>query len=348
VSTEKTEDPTPQRLRELRDKGEVPLSRDLPRTAALLAAAAALAATAQASLAGWIDLARAALGGTLAASEALAAAARVGAAMAGPAVFAAAAAAIVATVAQTGGLVAPGRLAPDLARLRPGAAFGQQLRLEAVVTALIAAAAAGAGALACALWLHHLVRGLDRTPENADGIDAGALPALAWGALGGALTTLLVIAVVAALADAVWARRAFLRRNRMSRQEIRDEHKRSEGDPQHRARRERAHRELLRETVREGVVRADVVVRNPTHAAVGLRYRPAEGDFPTVTIAGRGPVARQVLREAARRGVPVFTDVPTARAAADLEPGDAVPEELFEPIAIVFRWLRDQGWSPDA
>lgn len=345
MSTAKTEEPTPGRLRELRDKGEVPLSRVTMQVGALLGAATGLGATWTTAGEALTGYARWLFTLDTAPAEALSVGLRVLVAATGPALLAAAIGGAFAGVAQTGGLFAPTRVLPDGSRLQPGRVWQSQFSSEALVSAVISGVAACVGAVLVWGWLKRwsasgaeLAGAADATSETL--VQAGLDAVL------GASLALLGLALVHAIVDLAWQRTAFLRRNRMSLQEIRDEYKRSEGDPQHKARRERAHRELLATSVREGVARADVVVRNPTHIAVGLRYRPEEGDFPTITITGQGALAKQIVREARRKSVPEFHDRVTARATVQLEPGDPVPEELFEPVAIVFRWLRESGWTP--
>jgi flagellar biosynthesis protein FlhB len=341
MSTAKTEEPTPQKLRQLRDKGDVPLSRTMMNGGALLGAVAGLGASASASGAALSEYARWCFSLEPDAAQAIVVAVRVVAALVGPALLGGAVGGALAGVVQTGALFAPTRVLPDGERLQPGRVWQSQFSSEALVSAAITGLAAVIGSVA--VW-GFIRRWTVQAPALLDqeGVVGSAVVAASLDAVYGAALALLGLATIHAVVDFAWQRQAFLRRNRMSQQEIRDEYKQSEGDPQHKSRRERAHRELLAGGIRDGVARSDVILRNPTHVAVGLRYRPEEGDFPTVTIGGRGHAARQILREARRKGIPEFHDRATARATVELEPGDPVPEELFEPVAIVFRWLREQ------
>lgn len=346
MSLEKTEEPTEQRLRELRKKGDVPISRELLQGAAMLAALIAMSSGFAPFAAGLASLTREAWQAGAEPVVQLEAAAWLVIGFALPPLVAATLAAALAGLAQTGGLVAMQRVLPDGERLKPGRVWQGRFRKEQLVGAAIATAFALAGATIVAVLLTTWVNQAEALALES----AGRWTLLVSRSLDRAwlaVSALIGLVVVYSLVDALWQRRAFIDRNRMSKQEIRDEYKRSEGDPEHKARRDRAWREMMTVTVREGVARTDVVIRNPNHIAVGLRYRPEEGDFPTVTITGRGEQARTIVREARRKGVPEFHDRQVARATVDLEPGDAVPESLFEPVAIVFRWLGDQGWTPD-
>ena len=341
MSTAKTEAPTPQRIRELRRKGDVPLSRELTKTAAMLGGLLALAATGPRVVSELTALARASAAGAFASPvEALVVAGALLVSAALPIAAAGAVAAVAAGGVQTGLVFAPNRILPQSNRFQPGQAWRARLRKETWISGGIALVAALLGALAAALGVRSLVASAESSAELAQRgpfavlgpvVDALAVMGAAW----------IGVALVVAAIDVAWQRHAFMKRHAMSLQDIRDEYKRSEGDPQHKARRERAHRELLATTTREGVARADVVVVNPTHVAVGLRYRPDEAEAPVVTVSGRGDAAKAIKREARRRGVLEYTDRPVARAMVELEVGDEIPESLFEPVAIIFRWVAE-------
>lgn len=339
MSDNRTEDPTPGRLRELRRKGDVPYSARAVSTAALFGALLGVIATAPATARTLAALLARSLDGTFADPiAALAVAARVLVAVAGPPVACAAMAAMVVGIAQTGGLFAPNRVGPDARRFAAPLPWSADRRRMFAPGLAIGALAVGTALVGAAIAFRRLAASgavIDHGLDASVALSAGALTVVGALAAAGALA--------AGAADLVVQRAMFFRRHRMTRQEVIDEYKRSEGDPEHKARRQRAHRELLAGDVRAAVGRSDVVLRNPTHVAVGLRYRPGESSAPTVTAAAHGDAAKQMVREARRRGVPEVHDVPTARAAARLEPGDAIPPELFEPVAIIFRWLRDEG-----
>jgi len=128
----------------------------------------------------------------------------------------------------------------------------------------------------------------------------------------------------------------------MSKEEIKQEIKEGEGDPQLKAARERAHQEMLLSHAVADVKRATVVVVNPTHLACALRYDETSGDqAPVVLAKGEGDLAERIVRAAHDYGVPVLRDVPLARALVELELGDAIPEALYEAVAEILRELAD-------
>lgn len=341
MSGEKTEPPSRKKLDELRKRGEVAYSAELVRAAALFGAIAGL----------WIGLPRfaAAMRGLLefglradaTANEALWISARVAAAGSVPALLGAAVAAAAASLTQTGFGLFVERLAPDLTRLGSLASMRERWRLDALVRGATGLTTALIGAAVVIGGLHPLRAAAAR----ADLVAAGPL-AMAHAVLspiGASVTVLVGLAALAALIDRVVQANAFFKRHRMSRQELRDEAKESDGNPEVKAQRRRMAREIASGAIRQGVARADVVVRNPTHVAVGLRYRKADGDAPIVTVVGSGETARRILREARRRRLPEVTDVRTARSCVDVPVGEPIPEAVFEPVAVIFRWLIDEG-----
>ena len=133
---------------------------------------------------------------------------------------------------------------------------------------------------------------------------------------------------------------------RMSREEIKEEVKGQEGDPRVRARQRARAREMLRRGIRKEVKSADVIVTNPTHVAVAIRYRPEEG-APVVAAKGYDEVAMFIRSLAKEHGIPIVENKPLARTLAErVKAGRAVPVELYaaiaEVLAFVYR-LRNRG-----
>jgi flagellar biosynthetic protein FlhB len=129
----------------------------------------------------------------------------------------------------------------------------------------------------------------------------------------------------------------------MTRDEVKREHKEQEGDPHHKAERQRAHRELGEQRMLADVRKADFVVTNPDHVAVAIRY-DREGDAAPVVVAKGERLLAEKIKEVAREaGVPVFRDVALARSLREVEEGDEIPEALFEAVAEILRVLYAMG-----
>jgi type III secretion protein U len=150
------------------------------------------------------------------------------------------------------------------------------------------------------------------------------------------------------VADALLARFRHQARLRMTRQEVIEEHRQTEGDPRSKARRKALHRSLLLAGRARGVRSADVLVVNPTHLAVALRYAPLETEAPYLVAKGRGAQAQALRRESERCGIPVVRDVPLARSLILYDVGEEIPEELYQAAAAVLEVVARTGGEPGA
>jgi len=150
-------------------------------------------------------------------------------------------------------------------------------------------------------------------------------------------------------ADYGLERRQHHRQLRMSKEEVKREHKEQEGAPELKLERRKRHRELQQGTLRADVRRSSVIVTNPTHIAVGLRYEAGETPLPLVTLKYTDEQALRVRRIAEEEGVPVLERIPLARALfADSLEEQYIPGELIQPVAEVIRWLQAQEKTPPA
>ncbi|MBS0565474.1 MAG: flagellar type III secretion system protein FlhB [Proteobacteria bacterium] len=175
-------------------------------------------------------------------------------------------------------------------------------------------------------------------------IQAMQVPAAQVGGLAlSLLSELLVLAaLVAALlggADFLWQRFEHLRRNRMSRQELVDEFRQSEGDPHMKGQRRQRAQAIAMNRMLADVARADVVVVNPTHFAVALKWTRASGRAPVCLAKGTDAVAARIRERAAAAGVPIHSDPPTARALhAAVEIGAEIRPEHYAAVAAAIRY----------
>jgi len=338
--SDKTEDPTPKRLRKAREEGDSGVSAQAAQALAFLVAVA-LAPVAISSLAARsTDMLRAALAR---ASDATPTAPDP-TGIAGPIVMlvvpmllAAAAASAVVQFVQTGGFVATKKLTPKLEKLNPLPGLKQlvsPVRLFAVARALLAA------------WVvsYLAYRGLrDHAADIARVTGQLRFVGLLAGEVArGACRDAALFGLAVGGLDLLVTRRSWMKRLRMTKDEVKREHKESDGDPQLKAARERAHHEVLAAATVNNVKGATVVVVNPTHIACALRYEEEEGDeAPLVLAVGEGDLAKRIVEAAHAYGIPVLRDVPLARALVELAPGDRIPEELYEAVAEILR----EAWA---
>ncbi|MEW6729815.1 MAG: type III secretion system export apparatus subunit SctU [Acidobacteriota bacterium] len=134
-------------------------------------------------------------------------------------------------------------------------------------------------------------------------------------------------------------RQLWLKDLMMTKYEVKQEYKQDEGDPHHKAARKRLHRELLQHNAIQDVKKADVVIVNPTHIAVAIRYNKEEMSAPQIIAKGEMLMAEKILEVARENNIPVMRNVPLAQALNKLEVGEEVPEELYEAVAEVLNWV---------
>jgi len=332
--TDKTEEPSPRRLRQAREKGVIPVSAALTQSGALIAAIVALPGAVSWTAHQCNALILAAIAGKVLEPTRLLVPVLV---ISLPVVAAACLGAVAVGLTQTGAAFVPSKLTPDLKNLDPVEGFKRLFKLERIYQIIRALVAASFVA-----WLAVDVM-LDEAPSIANTAGRPELALVVAGTLtrqvlwlGAAVSTAL------AVIDVLVTRRAWLRRNRMSKDELKREHKESEGDPQLKHERKRAHQEMLNHASVLSVKDASVVVVNPTHLATALRYKDDEDEAPVVVAQGRDELARRMIDAARAYGIPVVRDVPIARALRDLEVGDEIPEELYEAVAEILKELWEQ------
>ena len=340
---QRTEQPTPKRLQDAREKGQVPRSRELAGTAVMVSGAATLL-LAGGFLAGGLEsvmragmsIDRIALADPTAAVTAFAAAiVEAGLALA-PLLGVVTLVAMLAPLA-TGGFVFSGKaLGPDLSRLNPlqglKRVFGVQ-GLAELAKALAKFVVVGGTAALVVWWLLPDMMRLAAMPT------ARALQGAVWllGLAGLLMSAALVLVAAVDVPFQVWSHKRNLR---MTRREVLDELKQTEGRPEVRSRVRAAQRELARRRMMQDVPRADVVVTNPTHYAVALKYEPGRMRAPRVLAKGRDLVALEIRRVAAEHGVPLFEAPPLARAIhATTEIGREIPAGLYLAVAQVLTYV---------
>jgi flagellar biosynthetic protein FlhB len=145
--------------------------------------------------------------------------------------------------------------------------------------------------------------------------------------------------LVMAGADYAMARRRTNKQLRMSKQDIKEEHKRSDGDPQMKGQIRARQMAMSRNRMMSDLPKADVVLVNPTHVAVALRYDPAKG-APRVVAKGAGAIAAKIREVATEHRIPMVQDIPLARTLyKNCEIGHEVPPELYGAIARVLAFV---------
>lgn len=174
------------------------------------------------------------------------------------------------------------------------------------------------------------------------------------GLLIGELLTKMIITIglayfIISMADFLWQRHQYRKKLMMSKDEVKQEYKSSEGDPLIKSQRRGLHMEMLANDAVSSTRKASVLVTNPTHLAIALRYDEGDTPLPVVLAKGEGALAERMMEAAKESGVPIMQNIPLARALfeqADLD--HYIPSDLIEPVAEVLKLvesLRREGSS---
>ncbi|TCZ63643.1 EscU/YscU/HrcU family type III secretion system export apparatus switch protein [Roseicella aquatilis] len=340
---DRTESPTARRLNQAREQGQVPLSREALGFATLLAATlAGILALPPAGLA-WLHALRALLEAPHPDPAAVLDLLRGATLGLLPVAGAVALVAILACLAQTGPLWRVETLLPDLSRLNPLSGLHRLLGPDGGIELL--RTLLKLGVLGGALWLALDLSAL-RTALHQP---AGALPGvIGEGVLRLLLAVLGAFAAIAVL-DVAVVRWRWLRQLRMSREELKEEMRDTEGDPQVKARLRRIRESRARKRMLAAVPNAAVVITNPTHYAVALSYQQGETAAPRLVAKGVDTMAARIRAAAEEHGVPIVADPPLARALYRLEVDTEIPQEHWQAVAGVIAYVwRLQGRAAHA
>lgn len=232
-------------------------------------------------------------------------------------------------------IFAPEKLLPKTARLNPVSnaknKFGRNGLFE------FAKSAVKLLVISTVLWLFlmHNLPVILQTMYLTPALAARELMGLVVSFLALVFTVNLVIGAI----DFFWQRAEHLRKNRMSHKEMRDEMKQSEGDPHAKGERRRRGREIATSQMLADVPQAAVVIVNPTHYAVALKWSPTDPGAPICVAKGVDEIAARIRERAEAAGVPVHSDPPTARALhATVEIGQEIRPDHFAAVATAIRF----------
>lgn len=245
---------------------------------------------------------------------------------------------IVGVLIQGETVVALDRLKPKLSKISPLQGFKRLFSGTALIEFLKSLIKVGvAGALA--IWITNetvssMVTGTGFLPENLPGFLADSARWL--------LLAMAAFLVPLALIDVIWKRQQWRKKLMMTHKELRDELKESEGSPEIRAKRAALRREHSQHRIATAVPTASVVLTNPTHFAVALRYEPGDDSVPVCVAKGTDHMARRIRELAYDSDVPVIENKPLARMLYNtVELDAAVPVEHWEVVAEIIGFVLD-------
>jgi flagellar biosynthetic protein FlhB len=341
--TGKTEKPTPSRLGEARERGQVPLSREVTMAGGLLVSVLLLEHTGGWLLDGFSAAMRDGLDVVPSRHEASPEPDALIRQITTCVSFVAAPFAVLVAIAfvatalsgylQIGLRFATKALGFKPERMNPVANLGRLLGIASVVRML--ASLAKLLVLAGVLWLvmHDrserlaLLHQYDDVPVALGIVTELALSIFFWIAL---------VVLLISLVDLFWQRYQHTKSLMMSKQEVEDERKRNDGDPMIKSRQRAARLELMRQRMMDSVPKADVVITNPTHFAVALRYDRSRHSAPEVVAKGTDEIAATIRELAREHGVPLMEDPPLARALyRAVKVGQQIPERFYQAVATV-------------
>jgi flagellar biosynthetic protein FlhB len=343
---DKTEKPSPKRLKDARERGQVASSRDLTMAAGSLGATGALVLAGSYALhrlttsvasglahfgdASVRDLKADDLMPLLTSGGALLAL------TAGPIAVAAAVAAVGGATAQSGFNVAASALRIDWQRLSPSRGLARFTPKQAGVDTLKAIVVASV--LGVLGW--RIARDLGADAQRLTNVDAMGTALFGWRQVLRLLWQAGFAVLAVGALDYGIQRWRLWSSLKMTRQELRDEARNAEGNPEIKARVRRIQRDLVRRRMFQSVPTATDVLTNPTHFAVALEYRREKTAAPVVVAKGRDLVAARIRELARQHGVPIVENPPLARALfKDCEIGDTIPGPLFSAVAEVLAYL---------
>jgi flagellar biosynthetic protein FlhB len=188
-------------------------------------------------------------------------------------------------------------------------------------------------------FLYSAIKGCLRDIIPTAGMDLNQTAALTGRLMTTILYKVAVVFLVLGAADFLIQKKLFMKDMMMSKEEVKQEYKEQEGDPHVKHMRKHLFSQLMHESVAHNVPKATVIVANPTHFAIALRYDEAAMQAPRVTAKGQDSMALRILAIAREHKVPIVRNIALAHTLFDLEIGHDIPEDLYEAVAEVLNFV---------
>ena len=343
----KTEEATEKKVRDSVEKGQIPVSRE----ASIFASMIALLIIQSFLTADSVRLLTSTLGQLLDdpsglrirtsadAVELMMAIGMSAATMVLPIVIVLMLAGVASSVLQNAPMIVFDRISPDLSRISIVKGwtriFGSQGRVEFAKSVF--------KFVAISIVVMIVLRAEEAAALNSLFGDPTAVPELILTAAMRLVSAISIATIVLVALDLVWARFHWRRDLRMTKQELKDEFKQAEGDPIFKSRLRSIARDRARNTMLAAVPRATLVIANPTHYAIALKYEHGEDAAPTVLAKGQDLIALKIREIAEKNNVPVVEDRMLARSMYDVAQVDQViPVEFFRPVAEIIYFLHSR------
>ena len=243
--------------------------------------------------------------------------------------------ALLAVIAQRGLVFAPSKLAPKLSRISPIETAKQKFGRNGLFEFLKSFAKLSIYSVILGVYLLVQLPRILGTLHLEPGLVAAEMVRLTVGLL----LLVLIVSTFLGTIDWVWQSAEHVRKNRMSRKELMDELKQSEGDPAMKQQRRQKAMDIATNRMLADVPTADVIIVNPTHYAVALKWDRLSGRAPVCVAKGVNEIARRIREIAIEESVPIHSDPPTARALhAGVEIGSEITPENYRAVAAAIRF----------
>ncbi|OZG72671.1 EscU/YscU/HrcU family type III secretion system export apparatus switch protein [Hahella sp. CCB-MM4] len=341
MSDEKTEKPTPKKLRDARKKGQVAHSKDVVSTATICSMFLLLLATSDIYLSHLSVLIE--LPARYIDKPFLQALPQVlddviyeliyltlmpiGTIMAS---------AILANFLQVGALFATESLKPDLKKLNPVEGFKKIFAVKNLIEFI--------KSLVKVVVLSYLVYMLIKDNLNDSArlhyCEVECIPYFVGTLLKQLIIYSSITFIALAAADFFIQKQQFIKQQKMSKDEVKREHKQMEGSPEIKGKRKQIHREMMNTSVPAQVKKCSAIINNPTHLSIGIYYEKGVEDIPRVLVKGADQMAKIIRKIAEEEGIPMMENVPLARGLwKRTQVNEYVPPDLFEAVAAVLQWV---------
>ena len=341
-SQEKTEEATPKRLRDAREKGQVWKSKDLTMVLNLVAAFMVLAFSLgfmSGQIKGLIKDMIVMMGQselTLAdISTLITRTAWVTAKVSAPVLLTVLVISAVVTFLQVGAVFSADPLKPQTSRLNLIEGFKNMFKAQSMIEL-----AKNIVKLSFVFTIAYLVIGdslreilmmVTASPES--GIKVAGWVVTRF------MIRVFIVFVIVSVADMIAQRWNYMKQMRMTKEEVKKEYKQDEGDPLIKSVRKQLYMEMIMSDMPAQVAKSDVVITNPTHLAVALRYDKEANIAPEIMASGQRLYAQRIREIAEEAGIPIVQNIPLAWSLIELEVGDEIPDELFTAVAEVLSFV---------
>jgi flagellar biosynthesis protein FlhB len=227
-------------------------------------------------------------------------------------------------------------MAPDLNKLNPITGMGKLFSMKGLVELLKSIVKVSIVGYVVYTFLKAELPGFTKLADMSIQASAGVIAGICWRMLMKACAVMMLIAII----DYGYQRYQYEQSVKMTKQEVKDEYRLQEGDPEIKGRIRQKQRQMAKQRMMKDIPKADVIITNPTHLAVAIQYDSEHMSAPTVVAKGQRLVAQKIKEIAAQNGIPIVENKPVARALyAAVEVGGQVPEDLYQAVAEILAYV---------